>query len=374
MSPGLRRPLLALCAMLTAFGPAATAFAQTPPAASASEAPRRVVALDTRGAFEQSAVFEESLRELLGRIGLVLDARGSVPRNEVLALVLVEFDDKGAQVTVRRGRTAIESASKRVDREGSTAVFREALAHVVLGAVEPLEAEERDRPPPPTPTPPPPTPEEEKPAPPAPAPRAPESPSPWGFGVAAEGGLSSLGSSAGGVGALGGFLTLSRRTGSGLGVALEGRYELPTSVESPFVDARVSSGALRLMPRVELVSFDRFSIELGGGGGIDVLSVTPSSETLPASRLGKSTTRVDPVASAELIGRFGVAPNIDIVLHVAGDFDFATRRWVLDTGGTKSSFFEPARVRPFLALGIDFGVLGSGRLAARPAAQEGPPR
>jgi hypothetical protein len=357
--------------MLAAFGPA-TAFAQTPPAASASEAPRRVVALDTRGAFEQSAVLEESLRELLGRLGLVLDARGSVPRDEVLALVLVEFDDEGAQVTVRRGRTAIESASKRVEREGSTAVFREALAHVVLGTVEPLAEEERDRPPPP----PAPMPEGERPAPPPaqPVPHPPEAPNPWGFGVAAEGGASSLGSPAGAVGALGGFLTLSRRTSSGLGVALEGRYQLPTTVESPFVDARVSSGAFRLMPRVEIASFDRFSIELGGGAGIDILSVTPSSETLPASRLGKSTTRVDPVASAELIGRFGVAPNIDIALHLAADLDFATRRWVLDSGGAKSSFFGPAHVRPFVALGIDFGVLGTGRLAPRSSAQEDAPQ
>jgi hypothetical protein len=78
---------------------------------------------------------------------------------------------------------------------------------------------------------------------------------------------------------------------------------------------------------------------------------------------------VDPVLSAELIGRLALAPNIDLFLLTAADVDLATRRWVLDNAGAKTSFVEPARVRPFVAFGIDFTVTGAGRLSSRPEAE-----
>jgi hypothetical protein len=324
---------------------------------------RRVVTLEATGAFEQGAVLQDTLRELLGRLGLSVDARGTAPPDDVLAYVRIDHDEAGANVSVRDARKSGEPARKRVPRSDSTAVFREALAHVVLGAVEPLTTDDaaKPRPEPPEARP---TPPASPPASPArrPAPRE-ESASPWAFGVGTAGGGTTLGSTSGFVVAIGGGVSLAHRGGLNPTVTLAGRYAFPFDGGDDVVQAHVNVTSLRLTPEIEVLRAGAFGLALGAGLGVDVLGVTPRSPVLPASRLGPSTTRADPVIAPSVMAKLALAKNVDVVLLVAVDVDLARPSWVSDAGGTRTAVFAPARARPFVGIGLDFTVAGAGRSA-----------
>lgn len=360
-----------VCVVVCAAAPGAVSQTALAAPSAPSPSPRRVVEVITSGATEDTAALQDTLRELLGRLDLSLDARSveSGPRDEaaVLALVRVHLGEDSGRVVVvdfARGR---QIADRTVHRDASLAVFHEALAHVVLSSVEPVLAAERERRAPPPSAPPAIAPPATAPPlreVPAAAPVSHESRSPWAFEAATTGGGGPFASGSGVVASIGGAFGMTWRRGVHPSVALSGRYDLPFDVGTDVVQTHTGVGAFRATTGLELLAVGRLGIDAAVGAGVDVLTVTSRSSVLPQGRLEPSTTRVDPVLTSSVAARLGLASSVDLLLAFAVDADLAQRRYVTDAGGNRSVVFEPWRVRPFLSVGFAFTLAGPSRYEA----------
>lgn len=372
-------------------------YAHVAHAQEAAPAPsRRVVEVLVAGGGGDAAPLEETVRELLSRLTLVMESQTvghidpdegsfrSTARPSLLARVGVDLRAKDvAVVTVVDGRTGDVTLRRTVRRDGPPAVVREELAHVVQAAVDPMLLAERDRaaaaPPPPPPPPPPPEPVA-APAP-APAPMAdappprdaaqpsPESSrSPLALDLSTMAGAGSYASGAGAVARAGGGAALVWRRGVRPSIGVAAHYVFPFEAGTEVVAARVGVAALRGAAAIEVYGSSSFALDVAAGGGLDLLRVEPRSSVLPLDRLGPSTNRVDPIATAAVTGHLAIAPGTAISLMVAADVDLTSRRWVIE-GAQREEAFAPSRVRPMAMLGFTFTALGDGRFASREAAR-----
>lgn len=366
---------IAVATMAIASSPAparAQPTGTTPP-------PRRVVSVEIQGPADETPVLAATIRELLARLQLTTGGRGSASAT-VLAAVDVTIDGAGAaHVTVRSADGAIV-VDRMIPRDANIAIQREQIAHAVHGAAEAELLIDEDRvagsaapvpepppdaaPPPAEPEPPtpPPSPEPAKPAP-VTVPdhdrtRAPAE----GRGLALD--LSTLvgggvvGDGAGLVARVGGTVTFASRRGLRPAITLGAFYAFPFSSGDDTVTSRSSLVSVRAMPSIEVLRRLPFAFEVSAGGGIDSLSVEPSSPTLPASALGAASTRIDPVVSGAVAARFAIASDVTLTLTLLGDVDLATRRYVFDDRGRQTSILSPWTVRPTLFAGLSFPVLG----------------
>ncbi len=153
------------------LGAAVLALFLVAPAARADEpAEIPVVVLETSGPVDPA--LDLTLKELFGRRGVEL-ARPGAP-GHVVARVVVSQLGETASVLVDDPAHQLASVHRDVPRGDSPALFRETLAHVILGAVDPFLPDSRAASTPsstPTPTPTPtPAPSPAPPARPAPLP------------------------------------------------------------------------------------------------------------------------------------------------------------------------------------------------------------
>lgn len=363
--------------------------------ASAQEAApsRRVVEVLIAGGGPDAAPLEETVRELLSRLTLVMESQTvghidaeeasfrSTSRPSLLARVGVDLRVKDvAAVTVVDGRTGDVTLRRTVRRDGPPAVVREELAHVVQAAVDPMLLAERDRvsalppaPPPPEPVAlPVPTP---APAADAPPPRdvAQTSPdasrSPFALDLSTMAGAGSYASGAGAVARAGGGAALVWRRGLRPSVGLAAHYLFPFETGSDVALAHVGVASFRGAAALEIVGNTSFALDVAAGGGLDVLRVEPRSNVLPADRLGATTHRVDPIASTAVTGHLAIGAGTALSLLVGADVDLTSRRWVVEGAAQRVEAFAPWRVRPMMMLGFTFTALGDGRFAAREAAR-----
>ena len=368
-------------------------------AAAQANAPvpaRRIVEVLIAGGGADAALLEETVRELLSRLTLVMESQTvgrvdaedsafrSTSRPSLLARVGVDLRAKDvAVVTVVDGRTGDITLRRTVRRDGPPVVVREELAHVVQAAVDPLLLAERDRaaaPPPPAPAPPaPPSPPEPVPAPPptpapadgSPPPRdvaqaSPESTrSALALDLATMAGVGSYASGAGAVARAGGGAALVWRRGVRPSIGLAAHYVFPFETGSNVALAHVGVASLRGLAALEIYGSTSFALDLAAGGGLDLLRVEPRSNVLPLDRLGPSTSRVDPIVSAAVTGHLAIGAGTALSLMAGADLDLTSRRWVIDGGAQREEAFAPSRVRPMAMLGFTFTALGDGRFAAR---------
>lgn len=335
----------------------------------------RTVEVVVRGDAREAVPLVDTLRELLGREQLtVVPEAGAVP---VLARVRVDLLASGRALVEVTGRGERVLLRREMPMEGTMA--REAIAHVVQEAVE-VELLETQPPPasvdagappaasaapeapaaPPTATPPPPPP-----APPPPAPRAPaeerrpSSPSRFVLDVAMFGGVGPVSNGSGPV----------PRVGAGAEIGWASRFRpsllatfsgaFPYDRGADLVTARASMLSGRLVPSLELGRTDHFAFEVGLGGGIDVISVQPRSEVLPATAVGASTTRVSPVGTAMLTTRIDVVSSVVFFASLAVDVDPVRRSYVIAEGPNEhDDVLSPWNVRPTLLLGFAFTAVG----------------
>lgn len=369
--------------------------------ASAQEAApsRRVVEVLIAGGGTDAAPLEETVRELLSRLTLVMESQTvghidaeeasfrSTSRPSLLARVGVDLRVKNvAVVTVVDGRTGDVTLRRTVRRDGPPAVVREELAHVVQAAVDPMLLAERDRaaaPPPPLPRPPPPSPEPVAAPVPTPAPAdAPPPPprdvaqtspdasrSPLALDLSTMAGAGSYASGAGAVARAGGGAALVWRRGLRPSVGLAAHYVFPFETGSDVALAHVGVASFRGAAALEVVGSNSFALDLAAGAGLDVLRVEPRSNVLPADRLGATTNRVDPVVSGAVTGHLAIGAGTALSLLVGADVDLTTRRWVVEGAAQRQEAFAPWRVRPMAMLGFTFTALGDGRFAAREPAR-----
>lgn len=167
----------------------------------------------------------------------------------------------------------------------------------------------------------------------------------------------------------GGALGVGLRGGLHPSLAIEARWVAPFDARAALVEAHGGAFALRVLPRIQLWGGPTGAVDLGVGGGVDVIHVESRSESIPSSRLQPGTTRTDPIATAALTGRVAIVPRLDLSLAFALDLDLASRRYIVDEGGSATVVLQPSRLRPALLVGVTFTALGAPRFTApsRPA-------
>jgi len=265
-------------------------------------------------------------------------------------------------------------------RTGSAAVVREEIAHAIQSAIAAslvVDEEAKRAPPPPEPKPeepsqadPPPSPPAIAPLPPSraaetPATAAPPGRSPLSFEVATFAAAGPIAQSSGVAPRVGGSLAITHGSSWRPAFAISGAYAPPFETGTEFVRTRVSFAALRAMPTIELARFSSIALDLGVGGGADIVNVAPSSDTLPRSVLAPPATNVDILAASML--KLEVAVVSSVVFFASGglEIDLYTRPYVIRRGNDTENVFVPWRVRPSLALGFAFAAFGSSRFEGR---------
>jgi hypothetical protein len=71
------------------------------------------------------------------------------------------------------------------------------------------------------------------------------------------------------------------------------------------------------------------------------------------------------VLTGSIAAHVPLADGVVLTLDALLDVDLASRRYVLDDGGTDVSVLAPWRVRPMLLAGFTFTALGEGLFARR---------
>ena len=210
-----------------------------------------------------------------------------------------------AVVSVRRGRTELR---RTVPRDSTPAVVREEIGEAVrLGVEAQLLADaSRSAPPPPAPA-----------AAPAPSPVVPEAPHPvaassrWfalDLTILAGGGL--VASDAGFVPRVGGGAVIGSRRRLRPSLTVTAAYVVPferAADRSSNVTTQASFVSLRAVPAIEILHASWLAVNVGAGGGVDVISVDTSAQHDPASvvQLSPVPNRVDPIVTGACDGLRG---------------------------------------------------------------------
>jgi hypothetical protein len=361
----------ALVAALTAASLVSTAArAQapgdaSPPPAAATPAEGTVV-VSVSG--PDDAELRDSIRELLARLHLDLAAEAGAG---CVARVQIDLSSSSdALLVVTDGATSAILLRRSIPRDASPAIVREEIAHAVQSAVESALLAARDRaaqPPPSPPTPPPerspvlalpppPEPVKEQPSPPA-------RPSPFGLELMTLAGVGPIADGSGpdarlGLGAIAtssGFLRPS--------FALSFLYAVPFDTGTVELTSHTSIVSLRALAAIGLLHARFIAVDLGAGGGFDVVTVAPRSTNLPASTLADQTTRTDAMLSAMATAHLGLATGVVLLVSAGVDVDLDSRQYVLSQGNTETDVLAPWRVRPMVLLGFGFTALGDGQFA-----------
>lgn len=305
----------------------------------------KLVVLQTRGVDDIVPEFTDTLRELLSRIDILLvtaDVRAR--QSSVVAYVDIDASERGATVWVQDPRRKIPRLKREIPLESSRDVFRETLAHVVLGAVETYASAAEE------------TLEE-----PAKAPEPEPQPEPTSqpetvvipsvlYALSARGGP--LWFAQDGVGAAigGGFhVRLNRRLP--LSWSVEAAGMLPVSVDSAGIVADVQITSVRANQRVAVLRTSHLILDLGIGLGIDWLVFTPISAEPPIS-LQEASRRLQPMAGLNASLAIALTRALTILLSTGVDLDAAPRRWVVETELGRTTILEPYHLRPYASLGL----------------------
>ncbi|MDB4935833.1 MAG: hypothetical protein JWP87_2805, partial [Labilithrix sp.] len=193
--------------------------------------------------------------------------------------------------------------------------------------------------------------------------------SPLALDLSTSAGAGSFASGAGAVARAGGGAALVWRRGIRPSIGLAAQYVFPFDAGSEVALAHVGVTSIRSAAAIEVFGSSAFALDLAAGGGVDVLSVEPRSNVLPANRLGTPASRVDPIATAGITGHLAIASGTALSLLVGADVDFASRRWVVESDGRRSDAFAPSRVRPLAMIGFTFSAIGEPRFASREVAR-----
>ncbi|HEY8079788.1 MAG TPA: hypothetical protein VIF62_36910 [Labilithrix sp.] len=328
-----------------------------------TDAQRRTVEVAIAGNAQESALLEDTMRELFARRGLSV-VRSGAPRDAVLARVVVDLAaEGGARFVVADGRNGQVVLEKTMPREaGDAAIVREEIALAVRSAVESELLHDDSAPPPPAPPPPPPIATEPPPDRVAPPPRP---PSAFAIDVTTFAGAGWVADATGPVARIGAGAAIASRRGFRPSLALTFTYAVPFETSTELISSHTNLVGIRAIPSVEVARTTWLALELGLGGGVDVLTVEPRSLVLPVSTLGESTTRGDAVFTGAVTARIAVASGVTLALTAASDVDPATRTYVLDDGATRNSVLALWHFRPTLLLSLGVTALGDGPFEAR---------
>ena len=361
-----RKLLLRLVVCLGACGgPAAVGRVPLLFAAEAAEAPAEPRWVELSGDVDKD--LEQLLSELLGRSGLTLTWSAPSSEGRVIARVHVKLRDDGAVLDVVDPRDASSARQVSVPRHGAEALFRETLAHVILGNVDPLATLDAEKP---STTPSRhagPTPAAPKPAPVAAPTVAALAPQPdmslnYRHRREEEERLHVA------VGVGGAALLVARDRAApvmagSLGLvfpgALQPRAALSAGYMPPLgIDSEGLTANFRLIPMRAHLGLAPWrspwlALDAALSVGVDWLTFTPT-DTTAELRAAPASTRVAPVLGALLGARAHLGAGLDATLGLGLDFDPTPRTWLVVEGERSVPVLEMLRFRPSAALGLEW--------------------
>ncbi len=135
---------------------------------------------------------------------------------------------------------------------------------------------------------------------------------------------------------------------------ISGDYDARFDEQRGQVTFDVGSAALRLIPSVGLIELDALQVDLGVGGGVDLLTVAPLVVRASAAVFDVPTRAVDPVLAGQLLMRVRLASQVRMIFGFDADYDCAppTIAPADDHPGSPRGTFEPWRLRPALTFGL----------------------
>jgi hypothetical protein len=339
---------------------------------------RRWVDVSVVASDDDARALQGSLHELLSRLEIELDlhvadhidraasgspsaANGSLP----ITLVGIDLSTDPVEIYFHDARTGKLLGRREVPKNAAANLTIETTAHIVQSAVEDITAEPAPAPKPENPTPP---------APPLPRPpiaiQSPNPPPPdrivepkatvpWGLDVGAFCDGNYMASNVGLVVGGGGAVSFALKRGN-LRPALQisGSYHASFEPSDPYVGDNMKLLSLRLIPNLQLLGGESWSVDTGLGGGVDTFITSPGSATVPGTFVHGGGTYVDPIATVTVTAHFAVASSADLFLSFALPADLAPHRYVDEVAGASNTVFLPARLRPAVAFGFEFTAMG----------------
>lgn len=139
------------------------------------------------------------------------------------------------------------------------------------------------------------------------------------------------------------------------GVSLLMAYQGPVSEETSLLTLQLQTISLRLLPSVRR-QFGPFEVELGLGGGLDVL-IASTSTSVPREFVRHRRLDAAPFFTAEAALRWKVTPASAIFLRALVDLDPARRVYRSTVGDVQTYSLVPWIARPALQLGFTFDVV-----------------
>jgi hypothetical protein len=352
-------------ALASPWTPVRTATAEEPVVVpdAGDESRREAVHVVIAGSDEEAVALAESLRELVGRLGLRLQAdRGDAPpwaadsrsaagQHERARVWIDARPTDGVHVAISAARGGwFDSSVERVVPRGDAApIVTERVAHVIHATLESLLAQSEPG------------------ASPSPVPPSTEGPSGASHDEAPQRRAAGLGldaaffascrglaSSSGPVFGGGAALDVVARN-----VTLRPSLWLAGIVQESF-DAQgqdmvleTSVASFRALPGVELLRLPVLDVDLGAGVGLDLFHVIPRDARRPSLQLESPTTQADPVLEGQLISRIRVARSARLLVGVQLDYDFGAHRYTaIDRFGNPQAVLEPWAARPAAILGF----------------------
>jgi hypothetical protein len=350
-------------------------FAQVPEggsAASAQDSTRTVDVTIVDGG-DDADLLMDTIRELVGRLGLgvtphrVSASEAQSPSSPAAGLsVWIDFASRYEVMTiVRNGPTEVR---RKIPRDGSPAIVREEIGEAVRSAVESqlLTDATPSAPVPPS-------------APLAPTPaapvvlEAPSAPAASSHGLALDvttvAGAGAIASNTGPVAHVGGGLVVASRREWRPSLSMTAEY-VPFDAVSNGVNARTSFVSLRAVAAFEVVHRSWVAIDVGAGGGVDIIVVSasdPSASTASMVTVSPNVqTLLDPVLTARATAYVALTPGVSLTLVAGSDIDLESIHYAYAYQGVQSGdVLVPWRLRPVVLAGFTFTALGGGLFAGR---------
>lgn len=339
----------------------------------------RTVEVILVGGGRETGSLVDTMRELLARLSLVPNVH-AVTQIEDAEKIGIGTSAARLEIDLRSDKeTTIVAIGKdgtphtrTIHRDPSPAIAREELAHAIqtiaMAQLFPeLHAPEQDAA----------APEPEASAPPpvievTPPPEVtppqhdalPPEKSPWALDVSVLAGGTGFSDNSGPVARVMGSVAVVRRKGLRPSLAFEVHGVFPWAMEGTQVTARASDVGLRSMAGLSFVHTSWFTLAGLAGGGVDIVTVDPSSRVLGASAIANGTTRASPILSAALGADFAIVSSVVITLRAVTDFDLGDTHHYIDRMNG-DVVFSPWHVRPALLLGLSFTPFGPAQMEKR---------
>ena len=350
---------------------------------STPQASTRTLDVTLVEAGDDAGFLMDTIRELVGRLGLGVvphrvsgaDARADAGPQPPGLSVWIDLGSRYDVLTVvHNGPIEVR---RTIPRDASPAIVREEIGEAVRSAVESqLLADE-------SPTAPPPPSALDASAAPVPSSIVAESldaqaPPSHGLAVdvttvAGAGGIADRSGLVPHVG--GGFVVASRRRWRP-SVSVTAEYVLPfdttlgsVTANASSVTANASIVSLRAVPAIEVVHGSWIAVDVGAGGGVDVIAVQAAASNAPdatqrVAAYSDVATQVDPVLTTRATAYLALAPGVALTVVAGGDLDLESLHYQIK-GAQNGDVFVPWRVRPVVLAGFTFTAAGSGLFAAR---------